>query len=258
MVATRWRSSGFSLIELLVVISLVALLVALLLPALGKAREAANRAVCASNIRQFVLTVHYYAGDNEDAPPAGQLTCCTNNVLYGRYCFANSMRYHMATNYGLNKSELWVCPSGMDARHSIWRSYKDKYPTADPTSNSNNLSWNSYGYLIGQSVLGYPRWPTQPGMGVPAAETMVKQVSRAYNPAERIVWWDAIRPDGEQYFSNISVWHASVNNHHDGTFVPLGSNHGMLDGHVEWRQIRRHGDINMAVAGSGQEIALRR
>lgn len=260
MVANRSKSGGFSLIELLVVISIVALLIALLIPALGKAREAARRAVCASNVRQFVLTCHYYANDNQDAPPAAQLTCCTNDVLYGRYCFANTMRIHLATDYSLNKAENWLCPSGMDPdRHTTWFKNRKTFPIINPiTSNENNKSWSSYGYLIGQSVAGHPRWARQPGMGVPQQDTEVRAVSRAYNPAERIVWWDAIRPDGQQYFSNISVWRASVNNHHDGRFVPLGGNYGFLDGHVEWRQVRRKGDINMAVAGSGQQIALRK
>ncbi len=248
---------GFTLVELLVVISIVALLVALLLPALSRSREMARRAICASNVRQFVLTCHYYANDERDAPPAANLYCCTNSVLYGRYCFANSMRYYLSANYGLNKSELWICPSGMDRdRHSIWRAYGDKYPMANATSNSNNLSWNSYGYLIGQAINGVERWPRQPGMGVPSKETEVRHLTRAYNPAERIVWWDAIRPDGQKYFSSISVWHASVNNHHDGSFVPVGGNYGFIDGHVEWREVRR-GD-NMANAGSGQEIAYKK
>jgi len=55
---------GFSLIELLVVISIIAILIALLLPALSSAREAGRRAACASNQRQFAVALHTYAADN--------------------------------------------------------------------------------------------------------------------------------------------------------------------------------------------------
>ncbi len=61
--------SGFTLVELLVVIAIVALLVSILLPALNNAREHARRVVCASNIRQQLLGLNLYAGDNEGRIP---------------------------------------------------------------------------------------------------------------------------------------------------------------------------------------------
>lgn len=63
--AARARS-GFTLVELLVVVAIIAMLISLLLPSLGKAREATKAAVCGSNQRQLAIAATAYAADNQD------------------------------------------------------------------------------------------------------------------------------------------------------------------------------------------------
>jgi len=137
------HSSGhnnFTLIELLVVIAIIAILAAMLLPSLGKAKESAKRIKCASQIKQLGSCVISYCDDNRDVLPGGLLT--TNYFTYSLRPYYNVKIYnYLASFTGLSK--YLVCPSEQCAFLQA-PSEKGLYKIANTYTPTANTSYSSF------------------------------------------------------------------------------------------------------------------
>jgi prepilin-type N-terminal cleavage/methylation domain-containing protein len=184
---------GFTLIEILVVVAIIAILLALLLPVVGRAKVNAQRTPCINNLRQINLSIRMYSDDSDDAAPGGP----TNALADPFTAYKEIVKAYVAAP---GPSKLFACPSD-----SFYYDYDQRISESLHLQPRN--SYSSYAFNAGNLPPGAPPdvppvhpWPGIAGRKLSSVNDPAKTILVAEFPALLPFSWH--QPGGKSHYNN--------------------------------------------------------
>ncbi len=226
---------AFTLIELLVVIAIIAILAALLLPALAKAKTHAIKIKCNSGTRQLGLAIRMYSDDNRDLFPD-----CTGAVWPWDLPAKAANAF---VNYGGRRTILY-CPAFMKQNdQELWRFTTGQ---TNEVATDNAQGYRVIGYAVAFKGSGRVRLTNITESLNPAAWKMPDGSTYEPGPSARVVVADATISNGgnenirtaNRYTGIRGGWSKPHDTSHLQGKLPSGGNLLFLDGHAEWRKFQ--------------------